>query len=116
MEKRHATTSRGRNGRVAQGAATVVEPTQQSCSLSTGFVDRRDPAAPGSLCQKASRCVARTEDLSVVCGRLFSEQTTKQADLQALVVWSPDYDGKGKAWVRFDAGTDAIVGGSRVER
>jgi glyoxylase-like metal-dependent hydrolase (beta-lactamase superfamily II) len=33
-----------------------------------------------------------------------------------LVVWSPDYDGKGKAQVRFDDGTDAIVGGSRVER
>ena len=33
-----------------------------------------------------------------------------------LVVWSPDYDGNGKAWVRFDDGTDAIVGGSRVER
>jgi len=32
-----------------------------------------------------------------------------------LVVWSPDYDGKGKAWVRFDDGKDAIVGGSRVE-
>jgi len=33
-----------------------------------------------------------------------------------LVVWSPDYDGKGKAWVRFGDGRDAIVGGSRVER
>src|SRR5919202_2667546 len=33
-----------------------------------------------------------------------------------LVVWSPDYDGKGKAWVRFDDGRDAIVGGSRAER
>jgi hypothetical protein len=33
-----------------------------------------------------------------------------------LIVWSPDYDGKGKAWVRFDDGTDAIVGGSRVVR
>ena len=33
-----------------------------------------------------------------------------------LIVWSPDYDGKGKAWVRFEDGTDAIVGGSRVER
>ena len=33
-----------------------------------------------------------------------------------LVVWSPDYDGNGKAWVRFEDGTDAIVGGSRVER
>jgi glyoxylase-like metal-dependent hydrolase (beta-lactamase superfamily II) len=33
-----------------------------------------------------------------------------------LVVWSPDYDGSGKAWVRFTDGRDAIVGGSRVER
>ena len=33
-----------------------------------------------------------------------------------LVVWSPDYDGNGKAWVRFEDGTDAIVGGSRVTR
>jgi glyoxylase-like metal-dependent hydrolase (beta-lactamase superfamily II) len=33
-----------------------------------------------------------------------------------LIVWSPDYDGKGKAWVRFDTGEDAIVGGSRVDR
>jgi hydroxyacylglutathione hydrolase len=33
-----------------------------------------------------------------------------------LVVWSPDYDGKGKAWVRFADGRDAIVGGSRIER
>jgi hydroxyacylglutathione hydrolase len=32
-----------------------------------------------------------------------------------LIVWSPDYDGGGKAWVRF-AGRDAIVGGSRVDR
>jgi hydroxyacylglutathione hydrolase len=33
-----------------------------------------------------------------------------------LIVWSPDYDGKGKAWVRFADGRDAIVGGSRVDR
>jgi glyoxylase-like metal-dependent hydrolase (beta-lactamase superfamily II) len=33
-----------------------------------------------------------------------------------LIVWSPDYDGKGKAWVRLAGGRDAIVGGSRVER
>lgn len=33
-----------------------------------------------------------------------------------LLLWSPDYDGKGKAWVRFDDGSDAIVGGSRVRR
>ena len=33
-----------------------------------------------------------------------------------LLVWSPDYDGKGKAWVRYDDGGEAIVGGSRVAR
>jgi hypothetical protein len=33
-----------------------------------------------------------------------------------LLVWGPDYDGKGKALVRFDDGREAIVGGSRVER
>lgn len=33
-----------------------------------------------------------------------------------LLVWSPDYDGKGKALVRFDDGSEAIVGGSRVQR
>jgi glyoxylase-like metal-dependent hydrolase (beta-lactamase superfamily II) len=37
-------------------------------------------------------------------------------DDATLIVWSPDYDGKGKAWVRFADGRDAIVGGSRVER
>lgn len=33
-----------------------------------------------------------------------------------LVLWARDYDGGGKAWVRFPGGQDAIVGGSRVER
>jgi hydroxyacylglutathione hydrolase len=33
-----------------------------------------------------------------------------------LIVWSPDYDGNGKGWVRWADGTDALVGGSRVER
>jgi hydroxyacylglutathione hydrolase len=33
-----------------------------------------------------------------------------------LVLWSPDYDGKGKALVRLADGREAIVGGSRVER
>jgi glyoxylase-like metal-dependent hydrolase (beta-lactamase superfamily II) len=44
------------------------------------------------------------------------EQVTVGGRDATLVVWSPDYDGKGKAWVRFDDGTDAIVGGSRVQR
>ena len=33
-----------------------------------------------------------------------------------LVLWAPDYDGTHKAWVRFDDGADAIVGGSQVTR
>jgi hydroxyacylglutathione hydrolase len=33
-----------------------------------------------------------------------------------LLVWSPDYDGNGKALVRLSGGREAIVGGSRVER
>jgi hydroxyacylglutathione hydrolase len=37
-------------------------------------------------------------------------------DDATLVVWSPDYDGKGKALVRMADGTERIVGGSRVER
>lgn len=37
-------------------------------------------------------------------------------DAAELVVWSPDYDGKGKALVRFTDGRESIVGGSRVER
>jgi len=32
-----------------------------------------------------------------------------------MVVWSPDYDGKGKALVRFIGGDEAIVGASRIE-
>jgi hydroxyacylglutathione hydrolase len=33
-----------------------------------------------------------------------------------LLLWAPDYDGGNKAWVRFADGTDAIVGGSQVQR
>lgn len=44
------------------------------------------------------------------------EQVRVSGRAATLVVWSRDYDGKGKAWVRFDDGTDAIVGGSHVER
>jgi hydroxyacylglutathione hydrolase len=45
------------------------------------------------------------------------EEPVRVAGREAtLVVWSPDYDGKGKALVRFGDGREAIVGGSRVER
>ena len=45
-----------------------------------------------------------------------TEQVTVGGRPATLIVWSPDYDGKGKVWVRFDDGRDAIMGGSRVER
>ena len=45
-----------------------------------------------------------------------TERVRVQGEEATLIVWSPDYDGGGKAWVRFDDGRDAIVGGSRVER
>jgi hydroxyacylglutathione hydrolase len=32
-----------------------------------------------------------------------------------IVVWSPDYDGKGKALVRLGDGSEAILGASRIE-
>jgi hydroxyacylglutathione hydrolase len=40
--------------------------------------------------------------------RVFGDEAT-------VVVWSPDYDGKGKALVRFTDGGEAIVGASRIE-
>ena len=40
--------------------------------------------------------------------RVFGDEAT-------IVVWSPDYDGKGKALVRFASGDEAIVGASRIE-
>jgi glyoxylase-like metal-dependent hydrolase (beta-lactamase superfamily II) len=45
-----------------------------------------------------------------------TERVSVGGEPATLVVWSPDYDGKGKAWVRFADGRDAIVGGSRVRR
>lgn len=39
--------------------------------------------------------------------RVFGDDAT-------VVVWSPDYDGKGKALVRFADGSEAIVGASRI--
>jgi glyoxylase-like metal-dependent hydrolase (beta-lactamase superfamily II) len=44
------------------------------------------------------------------------EQCRVGGEPATLVVWSPDYDGNGKALIRFADGREAIVGGSRVER
>jgi glyoxylase-like metal-dependent hydrolase (beta-lactamase superfamily II) len=45
-----------------------------------------------------------------------TERVTARGREAILIAWSPDYDGKGKAWVRFAGGEDAIVGGSSVAR
>ena len=45
-----------------------------------------------------------------------TERVQVGGDPATLLVWSPDYDGKGKAWVRFDDGRERILGGSRVQR
>jgi hydroxyacylglutathione hydrolase len=46
----------------------------------------------------------------------LEEPVRFSGDEVTLVVWSPDYDGAGKALVRFADGREAIVGGSRIER
>lgn len=46
----------------------------------------------------------------------LGESVRVSGDDATLVVWGPDYDGKGKALIRFADGREAIVGGSRVER
>jgi hydroxyacylglutathione hydrolase len=38
-----------------------------------------------------------------------------QGEEATTVVWSPDYDGKGKALVRLSGGDETIVGASRIE-
>lgn len=45
-----------------------------------------------------------------------TERVTVGGEPATLLVWSPDYDGKGKAWVRFEDGRERILGGSRVDR
>jgi hydroxyacylglutathione hydrolase len=46
----------------------------------------------------------------------IDERVLVGGEASTLVVWSPDYDGNGKALVRFGDGREAVVGGSRVER
>jgi glyoxylase-like metal-dependent hydrolase (beta-lactamase superfamily II) len=46
----------------------------------------------------------------------IDEPVRVAGDDATLLVWSPDYDGNGKALVRFAGGREAVVGGSRVER
>ncbi|HEU4944697.1 MAG TPA: MBL fold metallo-hydrolase [Solirubrobacterales bacterium] len=46
-----------------------------------------------------------------------AEDVTVWSRPATLKLWAPDYDGGNKAWIVFaDDGTEAIVGGSQVER
>jgi hypothetical protein len=45
-----------------------------------------------------------------------SEPCLVRGEDATLVLWARDYDGTNKAWVRFPATGDDIVGGSQVER
>ena len=47
---------------------------------------------------------------------LGADQVTVAGQPATLLLEGPDYDGGTKAWVRFDDGRDAIVGGSMVTR
>ena len=69
---------------------------------------RRRSAASGRRTRSSATGAARRASIDEAV-RVGGEDAT-------LVVWSPDYDGKGKAMVRFADGREAIVGGSRVER
>jgi hydroxyacylglutathione hydrolase len=46
----------------------------------------------------------------------IDEPCTVGAEEATIVVWSPDYDGKGKALVRLADGREMVVGGSRIQR
>jgi glyoxylase-like metal-dependent hydrolase (beta-lactamase superfamily II) len=47
---------------------------------------------------------------------LGEEDVTVWERPATLKLWAPDYDGGHKAWIVFDDGTEAIVGGSQVVR
>jgi glyoxylase-like metal-dependent hydrolase (beta-lactamase superfamily II) len=47
---------------------------------------------------------------------LANDPVTVAGQPASLLLEGPDYDGGTKAWVRFDDGRDAIVGGSMVSR
>jgi hydroxyacylglutathione hydrolase len=51
-----------------------------------------------------------------LAGEALDEPCRVGGEEATLVVWSPDYDGKGKALVRFADGRESILGGSKVER
>jgi hydroxyacylglutathione hydrolase len=45
-----------------------------------------------------------------------TEQCIAMGEPATLILWGDDYDGGHKAWVRWEDGSDDIVGGSQVKR
>ena len=74
------------------------------------------PGTPTRRRSAASWSTTRSSPTGAASSRRSASRCTSAARRRTLVVWSPDYDGKGKALVRFADGREAIVGGSRVER
>jgi hypothetical protein len=84
------------------------------------FVDSRAPREPllrvAPLRPPAHSDHEHERGLPVVCGPLrVGGRRVLPGHTEETTV-GPDYDGKGKARVRWPEVSDAIVGGSRVER
>ena len=113
LHGRHPLQGRGRR-RAGRGADSGVrdghadDAAATRCASCPAIPTRRRSAASGRRTRSSATGAARRRR-STRPVRVGGEDAT-------LVVWSPDYDGKGKAMVRFADGREAIIGGSRVER
>jgi glyoxylase-like metal-dependent hydrolase (beta-lactamase superfamily II) len=90
-------------------------------AVATGDTLFRDAVGGGDLAtvrQSVMDVLLELPDIRVWSGAEDegSERVQVGGREATLIVWSPDYDGNGKAWVRYDDGEEATVGGSRVER
>ena len=104
--RRRRRARRGTDPGLGDGHADDAAATRCACCRATRR--RRRSAASGRR-TRSSR-YWRGESPSI------DEAVRVGGEAATLVVWSPDYDGKGKAMVRFADGREAIIGGSRVER
>ena len=77
-----------------------------------GFVERQTGIQAPSLDLRLSLIPADGFDLAPRDPGVL--QRGVDGDAATIVVWSPDYDGKGKALVRLSDGSEAIVGASRI--
>ena len=85
-------------------------------STSSIIVHKRTRSRIGASAAQAAETPAPTAHYDMSHSGTSLTDVSGNGRDATLVVWSPDYDGKGKAWVRYDDGSEATVGGSRVER